>query len=335
MIVHADKPRKSGPEKTSPFRTELISFIAGIPQKHVVRAGRILGTFAYILDTRHRRIVKRNLRFTHPGWSVGQIRVLSKGVFQNLGITVLEILQMRFLSRDEVLAAVRISGKENLFTALKNPKGAIMISAHLGNWEMAHIFFSCYLETPLALVARRVRPRALNEWLQRFRTRFGSLLWDKDGALPKMARMLRRGRMVGLLIDQGTLWSEGVEVVFFEKKTFATPAAAILARRLDSPVIPAFCVRESDGKLTLFVEPPLSLRKSDDMRSDIKINTQIMTDAIERAVKAHPEQWFWFHKRWKRHYPFLYPEDLARRRRQTEKENARLRRKMVGSVNVD
>jgi len=71
------------------------------------------------------------------------------------------------------------------------------------------------------------------------------------------------------------------------------------------------------------VEPPLKLHKTDDVRADLQTNTQIMTDSVEKLIRLYPEQWLWFHKRWKRHHPNLYPEDLARRQRQREKRRAR------------
>lgn len=302
------------------------SRMARIPQKYIVNAGRILGLIAYVLDRRHRRIVKRNLRFTHPDWPRDRIRELSKEVFQHLGTTVLEFCQQARFSREDILRRVRVKGRENLSTAINSPGGVILISAHIGNWEMAHMWTSCYLGTPLILVARRVRPMILNDLVLRMRSRFGSVVLDKGGALPKMAGMLRHGRRLALLIDQGTLHSEGVAIRFFGRTVTATPAAAILARRYDSPVLPAFIIREKDGSLTAVVEPPLVLQKTGDVHADIRANTQMMNDVIERVIREYPEQWFWFHKRWKRHYPHLYPEDLARQRLRKEKKKALLRK---------
>ena len=231
---------------------------------------------------------------------------------------------MTCFSSEDILRKVRIRGKENLVDCMSSPEGVILISAHLGNWEMAHLLASCYLQEPLVLVARRIESQTLDRWIQRLRSRFGSIVLDKKQALGKMARALKQGGVVGLLIDQGTKRSEGVEVSFFGRAATATPAAALLARRYNSPVLPAFCVREADGGLTLVVEPPMSLQRTQDPGADMKENTQRMTSAVEKAVRAYPEQWFWFHKRWKWHYPYLYPEDLAMRRRRREKRIARL-----------
>ena len=304
----------------------LASLIAKIPQKFVVEAGKLLGILGYVLDRRHHRIVKRNLKFIYPAWPRDRIRRLSKDVFQNMGITLLEICQMACLSREDILSKVRIRGRGHLLKAMKSSQGVILISGHLGNWEMAPLFVSCYLQKPLVLVARGIHPKMLNSWIYRLRTRFGNVVLNKRGALLTMARVVRQGGTLGLLIDQGTRLSEGLEVDFLGRTTTATPSAALLANRYDSLVIPAYCVRRKETGLTLIIEPPLLLKKTEDARADLQANTQIVTDAIDKAVKAYPEQWFWFHKRWKRHHPYLYPEDLAKRRRRKEKRRARVGR---------
>jgi KDO2-lipid IV(A) lauroyltransferase len=282
-------------------------------------AGRTLGTMAYMVDSRHRRIVKRNLQLVYPEWPRHRIIAVSRRVFCSTATTMLEFLQLASLSRDALLRKVRVQGGEHLCEAVQSSKGAILISAHIGNWEAAHMSTACFLKRPVVLVARRIRPPILNQWVNRLRARFGGVFLDKAGALPKMARALRGGKVLGILIDQSTLRSEGVEIDFLGHRAMATSSAAILARRFNAPVLPAFCLRQRDGQLTFTVQPPLSLVRTDDRQADVVENTQIMNDAVADAIRCHPEQWFWFHKRWKRHYPDLYPEDLARRRRQKAK----------------
>jgi Kdo2-lipid IVA lauroyltransferase/acyltransferase len=288
-------------------------YFVSIPHRHLARLGRLLGSLAYGLDGIHRRIVHSNLRFVYPDWTEGQVRDLSRRVFQNISLTFLELFQMAFYTRADFRARVRVRGKEHLIEASRSPHGAVIVSAHLGNWEMAFLAGSGYLEKPCAAIARRIRPRMLDSWLRRFRSRLGGTVIDKRGALPKMVRILRAGGALGILIDQETIRVEGVEVSFLGRRATATPAAALLARRYRVPVLPAFCLREDDEALTLTVRPPLALRRSEDSGADLQANTQAMTDAVEEVVRAYPEQWFWFHRRWKRHYPTLYPGHVAKR----------------------
>ncbi len=287
---------------------KLGQLIANIPRCYVVFFGNLLGLIAYSLDYSHRCIVMQNLTFTHPDWSQAHIRKLSVSVFQNFGIAILEIIQLAFMSGEDILRRVKIRGEQHLRHALEGSNGIIMISAHIGNWEMAPPFVSNYFGRSVVSVARYVRPKVLDRWVYRLRTRFGNTIVDKKGALPTMARTLKKGNCLGVLIDQGTKRSEGVEVEFFGRTTTATPVAAMLARRFDSTVMLSYCIREPGKYLTLVVEPPLNLIKTDDLRADLQNNTQIMTDAIEKAVRTYPEQWFWFHKRWKRHYPHVYSD---------------------------
>ncbi|MCP4681364.1 MAG: hypothetical protein GY864_03425 [Desulfobacterales bacterium] len=295
------------------------TFIAYIPKKTIVNIAKLLGILAYFLDRRHRRIVKRNLKFTHPEWSEDHIQKFSRLIFQNMGTTFLEICQMTCFSKEEILNGVQIRGEEFITNALKTHKGIIFISGHLGNWEMVPLFFSCYFQMPIASVARQLQGKTLNRLINSLRTRFGNIILDKKGALPKMVRLLKQGGLLGILIDQGTTRPEGVEISFFDHTVTATPAPALLARRYNCRVVPMFCVREADHRLTLVIEPPLVLQKTKDTSADLQANTQIMNHAVEKVIKRYPDQWLWFHKRWKQHYPYLYPEDMARRARKRAK----------------
>lgn len=297
------------------MRGKFATFIASVPRRRIASIGRVLGMLMYSIDVRHRRIVRRNLKFVYPEWSPERVKKISKRIFQNLGITFLEICQMICFSSDDIMDRVKIRGEEHLLNAMDNNKGAILISAHLGNWEIVPLFWSLYFNTPITVVARKILNKIINRWIYGLRTRFGSRVIYKDVALPEMTRTLRQGKVLAILIDQGTKSSLGVKIKFFNKFVTATPAAALLAMRCKSPVLPGFCTRNADGAFTISIEPPLVLKRTNDLGSDLKTNTQIMTDAIEKAVRKYPEQWFWVHKRWRKYYPKLYPEDVARRRR--------------------
>jgi KDO2-lipid IV(A) lauroyltransferase len=312
--------------KPKDFSSSIKTFIVGIPKKYIVKTGNILGSIAYLFDARHRRIVRRNLKFANPEWPLDKIKKISRKTFQNMGISVLEICQMTCFSKEDILKKVRIKGRENLLNTIKSPKGLIMISAHIGNWEMSHLFVSIYIQKSLLVVVQN-QPVFIERIIHKLRTSTGNTIISKKGAMIKLVRILRKGKMIGLLIDQGTSRGEGVDVTFFGHKTNATYAASLLAARYNCPVLPVYCIREPDANLTVIVEPPLKLHKTDDVRADLQTNTQIMTDSVEKIVSLYPEQWLWFHKRWKRHYPELYPEDLARRQRQREKRRARCPKK--------
>jgi KDO2-lipid IV(A) lauroyltransferase len=311
--------RHQGTDDTGHF---INSFIGKISHRHIVRLGKLLGGAAYFLDVPHRRIVRRNLRFAYPDWSRAKVAHISRRVFQNLGISFLEFFQMATLSREQVLGRIRVEGLENLQHALKSKNGLIAISAHLGSWETGLLFFCCHIQNPILGVVKKIRFAPLNRWVHRMRTRFGITIVEKKGAMPEMRRMLRQGGVIGLLVDQSRR-SEGVEVNFFGHRVTTTPAAAFLAIRCKSPVLPLFCVRDDGGRLTVVVQSPLEMKRTGDLRSDIQVNTQLITDIVEKVGRQYPDQWFWVHKRWKKYYPHLYPEYQARRKSRHERKMRR------------
>jgi KDO2-lipid IV(A) lauroyltransferase len=220
--------------------------------ERAITLGRFIGTLAYLTDVPHRRIVRRNLQFAFPDWSRDQIRRTSKRVFQNLGATFVEICQLSSFSREDVLASVKVVGAERWRRALESNQGLIIVSAHLGNWEIGMQYAACFMQKPALGVAKKIRFRPLNQWLHNLRTRFGNIIIYKKGALPEMRKTLRRGGVVAFLVDQSRR-REGVDVNFFGRKVTATPAAAFLSIRCKCPVLPIFCIRETSGRLTIHV----------------------------------------------------------------------------------
>ncbi len=291
----------------------LRSFIAHIPHHHIVKVGRLLGILMYSLDVPHRRLVRRNLQFCYPDWSRDRISKLSKEIFKNAGITFLEIWQAAFFSREDLLGMVKkVKGMEHAVNALKKNRGAIMIGVHMANWELAFVFGGCYFGKPVTGVARHIRFGWLDRWFYRLRTRFGNRILFKKDALPKMRKVLRRGEMLALTLDQSR-HKQAIEITFFGHKATATPAAALLAMRCKSPVLPSFCLRDADGRLSIEVAPALKLQRTKDLRADLQANTQKMIDVMEAQIRRHPQHWIWFQRPWKKTHPELYPRWTARR----------------------
>jgi len=303
----------------------LKSFIARVPKKYLLFFGKILGNLMYFLAVPQRRIVMRNLQFSRFESSPQQIRSMAKRIFQHFGITILELLQMTCFSQKELIASLQVHGKEILIDALARRRGIILITAHLGNYELAWQFAPCSLGRPIVGVAKKMRNAWLDRLIHHMRTRFGNQILYKQGALPEMMHTLRRGEMVGILMDISRRF-DGVEVNFMGRRATATPAAALLGLRCKSPIIPAFCHRSGNGKLILRIERPVEIQRTKDLRFDLQTNTQLITDRVEQAVRSHPEQWNWMLRRWKEFYPSLYPETPNRLRQIQEKEQEKRKR---------
>jgi KDO2-lipid IV(A) lauroyltransferase len=250
------------------------------------------------------------------------MRKLSKEIFKNAGVTFLEICQLTFMSQEDMAGIVQIKGEEHLLEASKGNKGMILITAHLGNWEIGYQVMCYAVGRPATAVARKIRFVWVDRWLHHLRTRFGNTVIYKRGAFPKMVETLRQGGILGLLVDQSKR-KHGVDVRFFGHEATATPAVALLALRCKSPILPGFCVREANGRFALHVGAPLELIRTKDLRSDLQANTQIMMSAVEDMIREYPEQWLWFQRPWKKAHPELYPEWEAKRQRRKERKRQR------------
>jgi len=289
--------------------------------------GHCLGLIAYLIMIPHRKIVRRNLAFAYPDWDNQRIRHHTIAIFKNIFVTLLEILQAFFLDQQAISNSIRIKGDQNAICMAAN-RQVILVTGHIGNWEMANLFLSSYCKRPILTIARRLEPAFLNRLFHKMRSRYGTIIVDKMNSLSQIMKFVGKGYNFELLADQGTKISEGIEVSFFNRRVTATPVVAILARRYDCPVIPGCCIREADGNLAIVFYPPLPLKKTGNLHSDIRENTQLMMSALEKAVREYPDQWFWFNKRWKRFYPWLYPEYQKKRRRKRAREEKQEMRKM-------
>jgi KDO2-lipid IV(A) lauroyltransferase len=290
------------------------TIIARVPKRHVISLGKILGDILLLVDAHDRRLVFRNLRFVHTDMSPDETRQIARHVFHHLGITLLETCQIATLSREDLRAQVRTIGEEHLLWALKENKGVIALTAHLGNWEMALQIASCQYETPVTTVVKKLPFARLDRWVTGFRTRFGARVIPQEDAMRDMMKVLRRGEILNLMVDQGRA-SDGVDVVFFGRKATAPRGAALVAIRCGSPVLMVSCVRAADGELILKIYPALDIERTGNLRADVEKNAQIMSDAVEKAIREYPEQWCWNQRKWKKHYPELYPEFFARKKR--------------------
>jgi KDO2-lipid IV(A) lauroyltransferase len=294
------------------------SGISKIPRQLIIKSGRLLGCIFYALAIPHRRLVQRNLQFCYPERTTKEIRDLSRRIFMNFGMNLVEMFQATFMSPEEVFKMCRVEEEENFINLLKGNRGIVIASAHMGNWEVG-LHFTNYYGKPMLGVAAKTRYGWADILLGSSRNRLGNLIIDKKGAFPKMTEALRRGEVVGMLMDQSRR-KHGVEVTFFGRKATASPAAALLALRCKSLVLPAFSVRGPDGELTIQAKEPLEMTRTGDLRHDIQSNTQSIIDVVEEMVRKYPDQWFWLLKPWKVHYPDLYSEWDARRRKRKAKK---------------
>jgi KDO2-lipid IV(A) lauroyltransferase len=190
-------------------------------------------------------------------------------------------------------------GWGHLRDALKAGKGCFILTAHFGNWEILNAAVTVMLKGRAAIVARPLDFPPLEKIFSNIRSRFGAEIIPKRRAMRRILKCIKDGLAVGILLDQNVDWYEGVFVPFLGIPACSNKALALLALKTGAPVIPAFAVRMPDGRYRIVIERALEIIRTGDETFDVEENTRLFTETIERYVKVHPDQWFWFHRRWK------------------------------------
>ncbi len=174
--------------------------------------------------------------------------------------------------------------------------GCVFVTPHLGNWELLP-FVAAALEIPLAVVVRPLDNPLLERLLRRSRTSTGQVVVARRNSLPRLRLLLSRGVSLGLLPDQATL--KGLVVRFLGRPATTTPVPALLALAKNRPIVVVACFRTADGRFGGHVGTPIWPRRDAPEQAEVIRLTEVVSDEMGALVRAHPEQYFWMHNRWK------------------------------------
>jgi len=264
--------------------------------------GRRIGDALYLALGRRRRLALDNLAHAYPALTARDRARLARRASEHLGMTLMELTRVLAHPLDATLERIRLEGDAHLRAAMKSHGRALLLTAHLGNWELlaaAHRL----TDFPLSIVIRPLDSPWLDALAERLRRHTGVELIDKRGALRPVLEALRRGRMIGILMDQNASRREGVFVDFFGRAASTSRSLALLAVRTQTPVVPVFARRDPDGRHTVIVHPPLYPPVSNGPDAAVVELTARCTAVIERAIRESPEQWLWSHDRWRTRPP--------------------------------
>jgi Kdo2-lipid IVA lauroyltransferase/acyltransferase len=279
----------------------LLAVTRWIPLSQAQRVGGWLGLLAFWGDGRHRRVGLKNLEIAFgKDWFGGRAhRRLLLQCYRHLATSVLEGAHFVDLDAESIRRLVRYEGTEHFLAAEREGKGILLLTAHVGNFELMALAHSL-LAGPIHFIARPLDNERVDRYLGSLRSLHGNRIIDKKKAARQVLVALKNGEMVGILADQNATRSEGVFVDFFGCPASAFLGPARLAMRAGAAVFPVFIVRDGlDGTHTIHVCPRVDVARSGDRKADVRETTQRFQKAIEDFVRRYPEQWFWVHRRWK------------------------------------
>ena len=291
-----------------------IKLVSCIPLPLCRWIGKMLGRFISLFSTRRTQVSLHNIEmcFGQPLGPKGAKR-LNRAVILHFAQMVFEVPHILNMNKVNLNKYVVFHNEENLRNAYKKGKGVFIVTGHFGNWELMAAAISLRFGR-LSIVARPFDFKPLDRVMVTLRSRFGAEIIPKQKAMRRLLNTIKQKRMVGILLDQNVDWYAGVFVKFLGEWACTNKGLALLALKTGAPVIPAFCVRQKDGPYRIYFEDEIRLKKTGDKTKDVEENTVLFTNVIEYYIRRHPEQWLWFHQRWKTR-PYCVLPDMGNEER--------------------
>ena len=241
---------------------------------------------------------------TNLGAALPELSALAKGqiiqdVFRNLGRVALALAKAPYWSDRDVRDHVDFVGLEHFREGEAKGRGVMLLTAHLGNWELGALAHGAVIG-PMRVMVRPIENALVDRLVERRREAHGNRVIRKRNAAREVLSILRANGTVGILADQNTLPEEAVFVNFFGMPAAANRGFARLALHADAAVIPAYAWWDYESRRHI-VEygPAVELIRTGDTGADVITNTQRFQAALEERIRRHPDQWLWIHRRWK------------------------------------
>ena len=232
--------------------------VRALPLSWVLAAGRGVGTLVYWGQPKRRAVGLNNLRAAWGGERSGEeLARICRGSFQQLGMSFVEMLLTPAIDRGYVARWLTIEGREHLDQAVAQRRGVVLVTAHVGNWELPNLAAGL-LGYPMSVLARQQGFPRLNRLLNRYRESKGCQVISKGMAVRTMIRRLQQGGIVGMLADQDA-GRHGELVPFFGRLASTATGPVALALDVGCPILPVVIRRTRGPAHTIVIEPPLAV----------------------------------------------------------------------------
>lgn len=261
--------------------------------------GAGIGAIAFKALGRLRSVGTRNLELAFPEMTVvGQEKIL-RSVYRSLGYLLAEFCQMPRYTPKSASGFIRYEGLENYLLARERGKGVLVLTGHLGAWELSS-FYHSLMGMPMGMVIRRLDNPLVDAFVNRIRCQHGNRVIHKDDFARGLIASMRAGETVGILMDTNMTPPQGVFVPFFGVPACTASGMARIAAKTGAAVVPGFLLWEAEEqRYVLRFGEELEVIDTGDSESDAVANTASFTAEIERYIRQYPEQWLWMHRRWK------------------------------------
>jgi KDO2-lipid IV(A) lauroyltransferase len=270
-----------------------------LPRRLARAVGAAIAAGAFYGLGRLRKVGVRNLELAFPEKTASDREAILRSVYRNLGDLLAEFCKMPDYTAEVASRFIRYEGLENFLRARERGKGVLVLTGHLGAWELSS-FYHSLMGMPMGMVIRRLDNPLVDAFVNRIRCLHGNRVIHKDDFARGLIASMRAGETVGILMDTNMTPPQGVFVPYFGVLACTASGMARIAAKTGAAVVPGFLLWEkSEQRYVLHFGEELDVVHTGDAEQDALVNTAEFTAAIEGYVRRYPEQWLWMHRRWK------------------------------------
>ena len=280
-----------------------VHIVRMLPRRLARVVGAAIGAITFHTLGRLRRVGVRNLTLAFPEKTAEEREVILRHTYRNLGYLLAEFCLMPGYTAESASRFIRYEGLENYQRAQEKGKGVLVLTGHLGAWELSS-FYHSLMGRPMGMVIRRLDNPLVDTFVNRIRCLHGNRVIHKDDFARGLIASMRAGETVGILMDTNMTPPQGVFVPFFGITACTASGMARVAAKTGAAVVPGFLLwEEREQRYVLRFGQELEVVQTEDAEGDALANTATFTAAIEGYVRGYPEQWLWMHRRWKTRPP--------------------------------
>ena len=266
----------------------------------------VAGLIAFIVNWifgRLRRVGERNLELALPELPSETRKGILRRVYVHLGWQMVEFCHMTRYTMQNTRDWMRTEGLDHYLAAAGRGKGVLIVTGHLGAWELSSYYHSL-MGHPMGMVIRRLDNRLLDAYVNRIRCLHGNHVLHKNDFGRGLLTAMHAGGTVGILMDTNMTPPQGAFVNFFSIPACTATGLAHVARKTGAAVLPGFMLWEpGERRYVLHFGAEIEIPRTDSVADDIVEGTQRCTAAIESWIRRYPDQWLWIHRRWKTRPP--------------------------------
>lgn len=254
--------------------------------------------FFYFIPIRKKMVIS-NLTKAFPEKSKSEIKKIAYNNFVSIGITFMEIMAFQKMDEEQVLSLSDINNIELAQSKVNTGKGSILLTAHLGNWELGALTMGLVLKKQINVLVKKQRNKFVADWMSEIREKFNNKEVPLGASIRELFKTLIDGGVVGIVGDQRGKKKDGIVVQFFDQPTVTFQGFSALAIKKRVPIVVVLNHRNPSGKYVVYIEEINYENLPDNLPDQLKeLNQRYMT-ILENKIRETPEQWLWMHNIWK------------------------------------